>query len=105
LATKVYRKPTYTGLYLNLKSNHPSLVKRSLIQSLHSRASIICQERQDLFHESSNLGRDLKLSAYPQGFIDSVVNSKGSRHPNKEEKPLGSVYIPYVKDVPEKLNV
>jgi hypothetical protein len=29
-------------------------------------------------------------------FIESVINSKGSSHPNKEEKPLGSMYIPDV---------
>jgi hypothetical protein len=27
----------------------------------------------------------------------SVINSNGSNHPNKEEKLLGSVYIPYAK--------
>jgi hypothetical protein len=43
-----------------------------------------------------------KLNVYPQGFIDSVINSKGSSHLNKEQKPLGSVYIPYVKGVSEK---
>jgi hypothetical protein len=102
LATKVCRKPTHTGRYLNFKSNHPPHVKISLIQSLHNRASTICQERQILFNEISNLRRGLQLNGYSQGFIDSVINSKGSSRPNKEEKPLGSVYIPYMNGVSEK---
>jgi hypothetical protein len=52
--------------------------------------------------ELVNLRRDLQLNSYPQGFSDSTINSKGSSHLNKKEKPLGSVYIPYVKDVSEK---
>jgi hypothetical protein len=32
----------------------------------------------------------------------TVINSKGSSGPNKEEKPLGSVCIPYVMRVSEK---
>jgi hypothetical protein len=43
LATKVYGRPTHTGQYLNFRSNHPTRVKRGLIQSLHNRASTICQ--------------------------------------------------------------
>jgi hypothetical protein len=35
LATKVYGKPTHTGRYLNINSNHPPHVKRGLIQSLY----------------------------------------------------------------------
>jgi hypothetical protein len=31
-----------------------------------------------------------------------VTHSKGNSLLSKEVKPLGSVYIPYVKDVPEK---
>jgi hypothetical protein len=102
LATKVYRKPTHTGRYLNFNSNHPPHVKRGLIQSLHKRASIICQEHQDLCDEIRGLRHDLQLNGYPRGFIDSVINSKGSSRLNKEEKPLGYVYIPYVKGVSEK---
>jgi hypothetical protein len=30
------------------------------------------------------------------------INSKGSSHLNTEEKPLGFVYIPYVKGISEK---
>jgi hypothetical protein len=100
--TEVYRKPTHTGRYLNFSSNHPQLVERGLIQSLHNRASTIGQERQDLVNEISNLRSDLQLNGYPQGFIDSIINSKGSGCLNKEEKPLGSVYIPYMKVVSGK---
>jgi hypothetical protein len=94
LATKVYRKPTHTGRYLNFNSNHPPHVKRGLIQSLHKRASIICQEHQDLCDEIRGLRHDLQLNGYPRGFIDSVINSKGSSRLNKEEEPLGYVWYP-----------
>jgi hypothetical protein len=72
LATKVYRKPTHTGRYLSFYSNHPPHVKRSLIHSLHNRASTICQERQDLVKGISSLRSDLQFNGYPQGFIDST---------------------------------
>jgi hypothetical protein len=81
LVTQVYRKPNHTGLYLNFESNHPPHVKRGLIQSLHSRASTICQDRQDLAREINNLRHELQLNGYPKGFIDSVINSKGSSRP------------------------
>jgi hypothetical protein len=38
----------------------------------------------------------------PKLFIDSVINSKGRIRMNEEQKPLSSVYIPYVKGVSEK---
>jgi hypothetical protein len=43
-ATKVYRKPTHIGRYLNFKSNHPPHVKREIIPRLYNRPSTICQE-------------------------------------------------------------
>jgi hypothetical protein len=68
-------------------------------RSLRASSILICQERQNLFNEISKLRLDLQLSFYPQGFIDSVINSKDSSYLNVEEKPLGSVYITYVKAV------
>jgi hypothetical protein len=96
LAINVHRKPTHTGRYLNLISNRSLHLKRGLIQSFHNKASTICQERQVLFNRSSSLRRDLQLSGYPQGFIDSVMCSS---HPNEEEKLLGHVYIPYTVEL------
>jgi hypothetical protein len=83
LATKVYRKPTHTGRYFNFNSNHQPRVKRGLIQSLHNRASTICQERKDLVNEIISLRSDLKLSDYPQGFNDSVITYKLSEERGK----------------------
>jgi hypothetical protein len=37
--------------------------------------------------------------------IDPVINSKGSSLPRNKVKPLGSVYIPYVKGVSEKFQL
>jgi hypothetical protein len=102
LTTGVYRKPTHTGRYFNFKSDHPPLVKIGLVQSRHNTASVICQIGQDLFNWIDNLKRDFQLNGYPKPFIDSVINSKGSSHPEKEGEPLGSVYTPYVKDVSRK---
>jgi hypothetical protein len=102
LANKVYRKHTHTGRYLNLSSYNPPHVKTGLIQSLHNRAATICQERQDVVKEIRSLRSDLQLNGYPQGYIDSVINSKGSSRLNKEQKSLGSVYIPHVKAASEK---
>jgi hypothetical protein len=52
---------------------------------------MICQE-QDLFNKISSLRHDLQLNSYPQGVIYVVINSNGSSHLNKEERPLGSVH-------------
>jgi hypothetical protein len=57
---------------------------------------------KDLEISSSCLRRDVQLNGYPRRFIYSVINSKSSSLPSKEVKPLGSVYIPYVKGVSEK---
>jgi hypothetical protein len=105
LATKVYRKSTLAGRYLNFNSNHPPHVKRGLIRSLHDRASTIRQERQDLVKETSSLRSDLQLSSYTKGFIDSVIYSKGNSRLNKKQKPMGSVYIPYVNGVSKKFKI
>jgi hypothetical protein len=37
-----------------------------------------------------------------QCFIGSVINSKGSSHLDKVEKPLDSLYIPHMEGISEK---
>jgi hypothetical protein len=103
LTTQVYRKPTHTGRYLNFNSNHPPQVKRGIIHSLLDRATTICQDKQERLLEISTLKCDLKLNGYSEGVINSVIRSKDRRHQKEEDKPLGTIYIPYVKGMSEKL--
>jgi hypothetical protein len=102
LASKGYRKPIYTGRGLNFKPIHPPHVKRSSIQSIHNKVSIICQEGRDLFIEISSLRSDLQPNGSPQGYIDTVINSEGNSRMNKEEKPLDSCVYPICVGVSEK---
>ena len=44
LITSIYRKPTFTGQYLNWKSFNPGKRKISLIFTLTHRASMICSD-------------------------------------------------------------
>jgi hypothetical protein len=74
------------------------------MQSLYNRAATICQDWQDRLQEIDNLKWDLLLNGYPQQFINlALKNSNEISHPKKEDKkPLGFVFIPYVKGVSEK---
>jgi hypothetical protein len=45
LTTKVHRKPTHAGRYLNFAFNHLPHVKRGVMQSLYNRAATICQDQ------------------------------------------------------------
>lgn len=42
------------------------------------------------------------VNVYPQDFLHSTINSKGSSHPSKAENRLGSLYITHVKCVSQK---
>jgi hypothetical protein len=59
LSTKVYRKPTHTGRYLNFKSDHLQHVKRGVVYSLVNRAKVICQEQKDFNREIKTIKYDL----------------------------------------------
>jgi hypothetical protein len=64
--------------------------------------SATCQEQPDIFNETDNMRRDLQHNRYLQHFVDSVINSMGSSHPDKAVNTLGSLYIHYVKSISEK---
>jgi hypothetical protein len=86
--------PPNIGRYLSFNSNHPPHVKRGLIQSLHNKASTICQERQDLVKEISSLRNDLQFDGYLKVSLARSLIPRVT-----EQKLLGSVYVPYVKAV------
>jgi hypothetical protein len=71
-------------------------------ENMYSVGSLRKSQPQSLENPCQIHTCDLQFNGYSQGFIDLVINSRCSSHLNKEQKPMGSVYIPYVKGVSEK---
>ena len=69
LERSVYRKDTWSGLYLNFNSFCPVRYKRTLVKTLFSRAKRICSPNK-LDSELMLLEKCLKENGYPQSFIN-----------------------------------
>ena len=67
--TTLYRKPTFTGLYMRYDSFVPQNFKRSLIRGLFNRAWRICSS-DELFQKEVGFIKDLlQCNGYPHNFI------------------------------------
>ena len=74
LQTSVYRKPTFSGLYLKWSSFVPKTFKRGLVNCLLYRAWKICSSYA-LFHQEVAYIRQILLAnGYPGTFLDSCIN-------------------------------
>jgi hypothetical protein len=72
--TKVYRKPTFTGLILNRFSSCPSSYKIGLLLGFLHRAFIICSSWQ-LFHsEIINIVKIFTNNGYSSDFVFNIIN-------------------------------
>jgi hypothetical protein len=101
--TKVYRKHTHTGHSYHLQLNCLSRLKRGVVQNPYHRATTIWQNQQDRSDKIYIVRYDLQLSAYPIGFIDSVIKkSKRNVHLWKVVQTLDFISIKYITDVSKK---
>ena len=79
--TSVYRKPTFTGLYINYNAFCPKQYKVNLVRSLYDRGRRICSP--PLFDKEATFLRViLSRNGYPHWFID-----KYSQPANKQSVP------------------
>jgi hypothetical protein len=101
LGTKVYWKPTHSGLYLYFNSRQPHQVKRRVIHSLICPAKVICQD-QEFNNKIKNITHDLMLNGYAQGFVDSVKKPSRRNRPSSDTIYQGTVIIPYVRSIFKK---
>ena len=61
----VYRKPTFTGQYLNFNSHHPYTVKKEIIHCLQHRAKTISSDTDVYKEEMISLRYNLHRNNYP----------------------------------------
>ena len=75
LSTSVYRKPMFSGLYLQWSSFVPKKYKRGLVSGLLHRAWRICSSFE-LFHQEVLFLKDtLQKNGYPYTFVDRCVKT------------------------------
>ena len=75
LSTSVYRKPTFSGLYMQWRSFVPKKYKRGLVNSLLHRAWRICSSFE-LFHQEVLFLKDtLQKNGYPHTFLDRCIKT------------------------------
>ena len=73
--TSLYKKPTFSGLYLNFKSHVPETYKKGLIFCLLYRIYSICSNWALIHDEICKLKCILLRNKYPMSFIDTCVRT------------------------------
>ena len=101
--TTVYRKKTFTGVYLNWTSLTSRKYKISLIRCLADRIWRICSEEEDRERELEKLKLILLRNEYPAEVIDKSIllyrasKSKPTEQEVDPEKPVKVFFkLPYV---------
>ena len=98
LSTSIYRKPTWSGLYLHFHSFVPIHYKRNLVRNLFDRSRRICTK--DTFpSEFQFLTKTLEENGYPRSFISKYSQPTVPTEPRfgPEKKPI-FLRVPFTGD-------
>ena len=102
--TSVYRKLTFTGLFMNFKSFLPETYKLGLISTLIDRIYKISQNREIFNFELKKVKEFLGKNSYPPHLVDRQLKrylrkvQAAQEVSNVDEKNISYVKLPYVGD-------
>jgi len=65
LSSSVYRKPTYSGRYLNFNSAQPQSHKKAVVRSLMHRARTLTSSEEEQILEIEKVKHNLRPNNYP----------------------------------------
>ena len=97
----VYRKPTFTGQYLNFNSHHPYTVKKWIVRCLQHRAKTISSDTDAYQEEMISLRHNLHRNNYPECITSAPRNL--DRWIENNIRKLTTVCLPYVKGLTERI--
>ena len=97
----MYRKPTFTGQYLNFNSHHPYTVKKGIVRCLQYRAKSISCDTDAYQEEMISLRHNLYRYNYPE-CITSAPRNLDERIEDNTRK-LATVCLRYVKGLAERI--
>ena len=108
LITNWYRKPTFSGRYINYFSNHPQNYKKNVITGLVDRAILLSDQK---FHSSNiEIVKEILINnSYPVFFIDKCIKQRLKEIKYRvvplendiatdNDFPKNIISIPYIKD-------
>ena len=98
--SSVYRKPTFTGQYLNFNSHHPYTVKKRIVRCLQHRAKTISSDTDAYQEEMISLRHNLHRNNYPERITSAPRNL--DRKIEDNTRKLTTVFLPYVKGLAER---
>lgn len=106
LKTKVYRKPTHSGIYLNFTSNHPIGIKKGIIIGMVDRAFNICSE-EFLAEEIRHIRLTLLRNNYPNWLINEYIDRRIDKWKNqtitrrRDDDTATRIILPYYPGLAE----
>ena len=72
IGSSVYRKPTFTGQYLNFIFHHSYMVKKGIVRWLQHRAKTISRDTDAYQEEMISLRLNLHCNNYPERIISAA---------------------------------
>ena len=73
--TSIYRKPTFSGVFINFSSFIPLHYKHSLILSLLHRCFRLCSDLEKFHHEVDQLKVIFRRNGYPNKVVDFCIRN------------------------------
>ena len=113
LSLNWYRKPTWSGRYLNFFSHHPLRYKKSVVNNLVDRAILLSDKE---FHtDNLNLIKNvLQENCYPLTFVQEIVDLRlqtlerksllGNNQVVADRDIQPFISIPYIEGLSEKIS-
>ena len=99
--SSVYRKPTFTGKYLDFNSHHTYTVKKGTVRCLQHRAKTISSDTDAYPEEIISLRHNLHRNNYPERITSAPRNLE--RRMKDNTRKLTTVCLPYVKGLAERI--
>ena len=102
--TSVFRKKTHTDQYLNFNSNHPTKVKRGIIQCLRHRAEKVCSG-STRWKELGHLRQVFKANAYPETVVNRNLRARPIPRISTQTSQTSPklLLLPYIPGISERI--
>ena len=102
--TSVFRKKTHTDQYLNFNSNHPTKVKRGIIQCLRHRAEKVCSG-STRWKELGHLRQVFKANAYPETVVNRNLRARPTPRISTQTSQTSPklLLLPYIPGISERI--